>query len=595
MYSKSRFVYLCFLFFLLCSVTDAAEKKTQTINELQVLIDVSGSMKKNDPDNLRIPAVKLLINLLPEGTKVGLWLFAEKTTELVKTGIVSKQWKKNALAKVSRIHSSGLFTNIEDAIEHAAKDWFNSSTQQHRHLILLTDGMVDISKDIMQSAESRERVMSEQVPLLQQAGAKVQTIALSAEADAELLNKLAFDTGGWSETATSAEQLQKVFFKLFKQAIPQDTLPITGNSFSVDDSIKEFSILIFKESGAPTTQLLTPDKKKIDYRSKLKEVSWLSEENYDLVTIKKPKAGEWIILAKMDPENQVMIVTDLKFEIDALPNYISLNESVEISGFFTDQQQLISREEFLSLIDISIQQQDGEKWTMPAVTGKLGLFSRTLGSELKKGRHTLRIIADGKTFKRELSKTLEIIESLVLMEKQVDIPKRTVTIKLIPNKLALDMEMMAIEASITQIGKKPKKLAIEKKARHWELVVSAPESDVSQVVNFSIMANTLQGKAVSPRVHPIIIDNRLFKVEEPKAVLIEPENETIEDSIPESNDKALEENDAPLDEAEPVHWMRTSMVVGVINILLITAGYFGFRFMRKQALSKQEQLLSRLD
>ncbi|RLA17269.1 MAG: hypothetical protein DRQ56_09430, partial [Gammaproteobacteria bacterium] len=33
--------------------------------DVRVLIDVSGSMKQNDPRNLRIPALKLLVNLLP--------------------------------------------------------------------------------------------------------------------------------------------------------------------------------------------------------------------------------------------------------------------------------------------------------------------------------------------------------------------------------------------------------------------------------------------------------------------------------------------------------------------------------------------------
>ena len=122
MYRKLKFFRICFLLCFVCSVGNAADNEKQKITELQVLIDVSGSMKKNDQDNLRVPAITLLINLLPEGAKVGLWLFAENTKELVKTGGVDKKWKKKALAKVKKIHSRGLFTNIEDAIQNAAQE-----------------------------------------------------------------------------------------------------------------------------------------------------------------------------------------------------------------------------------------------------------------------------------------------------------------------------------------------------------------------------------------------------------------------------------------------------------------------------------------
>ena len=82
-------------------------------------------MKKNDSNNLRIPAIKLLINLLPEGVKVGLWLFAEETKQLVETGVVNKKWRKKALTKVNKIHSRGLLTNIEALYSRHLNSGFN--------------------------------------------------------------------------------------------------------------------------------------------------------------------------------------------------------------------------------------------------------------------------------------------------------------------------------------------------------------------------------------------------------------------------------------------------------------------------------------
>lgn len=590
MRSKLRLFCICLLSSFFCSVSYAIDEKQAEVNELQVLIDVSGSMKKNDPDNLRIPAIKLLINLLPDGTRVGLWLFAENTIALVKTGVVDEKWKKEALFKVNKIHSSGLFTNIEDAIHTSTQKWIKSTAQHNRNLILLTDGVVDISKDIMQSAESRERIMSEQIALLQQAGIKVQTIALSDDVDAELLEKLAFDTGGWSETVLSAEQLQKIFFKLFKQAVPQDTLPILDNYFTVDNTVKELSVLIFKTQDATESQLISPEKEKISSRSKLNNLSWLNEKNYDLVTIKNPKPGEWKILAEMDPENQVMIVTDLKFEVNKLASHILLSESLDVTGFFTDQQQLITRKDFLSLIDISIQQVDGKRWDMPVVIGRQGFFNQSLEGELNRGRHILKIIADGKTFKREVTKTIEVMESLVTMEKELDLKERTVMIKLKPVHSTININRSVITVNISHEGGQTESFEMDKVGEQWQLLIKVPKGGKSKIVNFSVIAMTTQGNTVSPNIPPLVIDEGLFvkaKIKDQRAEPIKKGTYT-----PKKKEQLVDENK---DISSPVNWMETSMIILFLNIFLMMACFFGFKFVKKQMASKQTQLLSRLD
>jgi uncharacterized protein (TIGR03503 family) len=563
------------------------------VHELQILIDVSGSMKQNDPYNLRIPAVKLLVNLLPKGTKAGLWLFAEKTSVLVETGIVDAQWKKKALARISKIHYRGLFTNIEDAIQTSAQDWFKSDAQHKRILILLTDGMVDISKDIMQSAESRERIIVEQIPLLQQAGVKVQTIALSDNADKQLLEKLAFDTNGWSETTQNAEQLQKVFFKMFKKAVPQDTVPIRGNVFSIDTAIKEFSLLIFKQSGASASQLIAPDKTTISSVSHPENVAWLNEKNYDLVTIKGPKVGVWKIDAQVDPDNQVMIVTDLKFKVDEIANHISAKESFKLTSYFTDQQQLISREDFLKLIEITVELVDeqGKKdqWIMQPVEGKAGLFSYKVKPLNKTGKYTITMIADAKTFKRESIQTIDVIEGSVGVETEINKVDRTITLKIIADEGIIDSQMMSVQVTIDQPGQASETHTLEKKSGNWQIIIEAPEQGKRKIINFSIMAKTKQGDSISPNIKPIVINDSLFAAPEP--VEEKKKEEIVAENV---ENKPLEIVEEPVEVKDEVNWMKTSIIVVVVNIILIAGCFFTFKFMKKRTADKQTQLLNRL-
>jgi uncharacterized protein with von Willebrand factor type A (vWA) domain len=131
-------------------------------NDVRIFIDVSGSMQQNDINNLRVPALELLINLLANGTQAGVWLFAEQTYPLVPLATVNSQWKKTALTKINHIHSRGLLTDIETALHVATVGWEKPASSVQRVLILLTDGVVDVSaRNFMQSAESRERILSE--------------------------------------------------------------------------------------------------------------------------------------------------------------------------------------------------------------------------------------------------------------------------------------------------------------------------------------------------------------------------------------------------------------------------------------------------
>ena len=426
-----------------------AAEEPSLIEEIQVLIDVSGSMKQNDPQNLRVDAVQLLINLLPDNAKVSLWLFSENTKQLIQTNAVDAEWRRKAVKATSAIHSRGVYTHIEDAIQTVLKEGFTGAGS--KNLILLTDGMVDISKDIMVSADSRERILSEWLPRLSQQQIKVQTIALSDQADKELLEKLAVDTGGWSEIASSADQLQRLFLKTAQKVAPKDTLPLNDNRFTVDASIQEFSVLVFKTAGGAATQLLAPDQQKIDKTSSLPGLSWLEAANYDLITVKQPKSGDWRIEAAVDPDNQVMILTDLKLNLADIPQRLAEKQALLMKLHFTEKTALLTRKDFLDLVHITLAMDDKPPVVLPASTGESGYFSLSL-SDLPVGKHQLTILADGKTFKREITREIEVISSLIQVEKIGDSATRQVTLKFLPDIAALDVATVAIDAMITKTG-----------------------------------------------------------------------------------------------------------------------------------------------
>ncbi len=570
------------LLFAICLVATASEPQ-----EIQVLIDVSGSMKQNDPKNLRSDATQLLISLLPDNAKTKLWLFSENTELLSQSTAIDKKWRDEALKQSKAIHSRGLYTDIEKAIATVLENGF--SGENEKNLILLTDGMVDISKDIMVSADSRERILSEWIPRLRQRQIKVQTIALSEHADKELLEKLAFDTDGWNETAESADQLQRLFLKTMQKVAPKDTVPLEDNRFNIDSSIREFSLLVFKKAGASPTRLITPDQKTISkQKTSADNVAWLETPGYDLITVVQPTAGEWQIAAESDPDNQVMILTDLKLQLEGLRQFIGEKDELGLKLYFTEQNQFISRRDFVDLIALSLAVDHQPATPIAGLQDQPGYFATTL-KDLGIGKHTLTFIADGQTFKREIEHDIEVISSPIRVEKQIDADQRSVTLKFLPDSTVLDTGSMAITSHIQQGGQETETRPVTLEDGEWRLALDKLPVGTSTSIHFDVTAKTLDGNTIHPVLAPVTIDDSLFPIAKPL--------EQNDSAVPEEDQqpsKPAEETQAEVED-DDINWGWIIAIVVLANIVLVATGLFAYKMLRASAARKQQQLMGRLE
>ena len=320
--------------------------------DVRVLIDISGSMKKNDPKNLRRPALRMLVGLMQQGTHASVWTFAKWNNMLVKQGPANEPWKKKALSLSRTISSPGLFTNIEDVLINASKDWKGPPEDFHRHLVVLTDGMVDVSKVPGESEASRKRIISDLIPKLKQTGAKIHAIALSDNADHELMKLLSAETNGWYEKIDSADQLQRVFLKIFEKVGKPDSVPLNDNKFTVDGTINEATVLLFKKEDSPDTVLISPDGKEYTDGDIIAGVAWYRDQGYELITVSSPMKGEWSLRADIDPDNRVMIVTDLKLVTSEIPSNLAVGEKVSVTAHLANRGKVVKRKAFLRLVDV---------------------------------------------------------------------------------------------------------------------------------------------------------------------------------------------------------------------------------------------------
>lgn len=157
-------------------------------SDVRVVIDISGSMKKTDPHNLRKPAVDLIVRLLPDKSKASIWTFGQSVNMLVAHRMVDDAWRKEAIEKAQTINSVALYTNIGGALEKASA--VTSASGYQTHIILLTDGVVDIDPEAVVNMKERSRILKEILPGIKSSNYKVHTISLSDAADQELMKKL---------------------------------------------------------------------------------------------------------------------------------------------------------------------------------------------------------------------------------------------------------------------------------------------------------------------------------------------------------------------------------------------------------------------
>ena len=391
--------------FGLCIATAAAGVAAANV-DVRILIDVSGSMKANDPKNLRIPAVRLVAELMPLGATVGIWAFSEQVEPLIAAAIVDEEWKVVAQKAAQKIHSRGQFTDVEAALDAATGDWDSTAgAAGGRHVILLTDGMVDVSKQAADSVASRKRILGSGLARLKSYGAQLHTISLSANSDRDLMTTLAESTDGWAEEVEDAAALQRVFLHMFEQAASPDSVPLIDNRFEVDKSISEMTLLVFRGQSTDPLQLVTPSGVVIVEQSRPDNVNWRAEEGYDLVSVTNPETGGWQINTDPDPDNRVLIVTDLKLEVDVLPTAASTDETLNISARITERGQPLVRQDFLELLKAELlvfgaenQQASVYPISFDAAQSR---FSAEHLIDWPSGEYELVIKVDAGTFQRE--------------------------------------------------------------------------------------------------------------------------------------------------------------------------------------------------
>lgn len=360
--------------------------------DVRVIIDVSGSMRDNDPDQLAASALELLASLLPEGTPAGVWTFGESVDNPLPVGEVDEAWRDEAMALRPRLVEYQQYTDIEAAVRAAAE----SPANGWRHLVLLTDGMIDLpparGPKPSVDADSRRVLLEELAPSLADQGVVVHAIAFSDEADLALAERLSRITGGLSALVETPESLLGAFLDIVERIFPADQVPLEAGRFLIEPGVEAFTALLFRAPESEPLALVAPDGSVYRAEAPPPEGRWQVEPLFDLVRVPEPAPGEWRLEGEVTADSRIGVTSSLSLRTGELPATLYLGFAVPVEAWLERRgmpwgDELDSLAMRVELRDPQDQvlaalrlQRDGERFVgelpAPALTGGARLLIR---------------------------------------------------------------------------------------------------------------------------------------------------------------------------------------------------------------------------
>ncbi|OGW24121.1 MAG: hypothetical protein A2X55_10455 [Nitrospirae bacterium GWB2_47_37] len=366
--------------------------------DIIILMDSSGSMKKTDPQSYRKPAARLFISLLGADDNVGVISFGDSAKVLAHLTQNTKKNQGRLFNAVNSVTSKEFSTNITDAVKKGVEEIKSSS--RNKVLILMSDGKLALGSKEKDDAAFAE--LSGLLPGLAKAGIKLYSIAFTELSDAKLLEDMAKATGGFFRLAKEDKDLHIIFASIFEKMKSPDTVPIEGDSFTIDKDINEAILLISKTPGTSTT-LIDPSKKKHGPAKYGKNMQWYETKTFDMITIKEPATGAWRVKLSTKEGNKVFVITNLSLKSSFDKGFVNKGDSIKIDAWLEKEGGVLAEKAVLDQVSFAaeITTPDGKSTKLELKNGaKDGRYSVVfaVGSA---GEHALKIAAESKTFKRE--------------------------------------------------------------------------------------------------------------------------------------------------------------------------------------------------
>jgi hypothetical protein len=312
---------------------------------LSLIIDSSGSMSSNDPQNARIFAGELVLDQANNDWEIGIVDF-DTSSQLLGSGAPQD---KNLKESLKRIGASG-GTNIQSGLKYSF-DFLEKATGMKKGAILLTDGD--------HNTPSSDFDYNKFVDIYSQKGWPVYTLGLTGAANAVLLSKIAAMTGGMYFKANTYQDMLGIIDIILSQFKDETLICHYKNNikqgeekefpFLLDDSVVLMDMTGTYPGSKVDFSLIDPQNQELNRTDTSRGVQVTEGKIYKIIKVKNPMPGQWKTKVKglqvdqpTEPfEVKISADTPIKVETkEAKPVYMPFEPiefKVNVAGNVNDQ------------------------------------------------------------------------------------------------------------------------------------------------------------------------------------------------------------------------------------------------------------------
>lgn len=392
-----------------------------------LLLDASGSMNLTDPMSLRYQGAKLLLQFLGENDRLAVVAFSERARVVRDLKPYSKDSEQAVSREIEDIKAEGRFTDLLDAIKVGKQVLdLNPREDAQRVIILLSDGKMEPDPAVGLPMARTQELVNDILPELKATETKVHTLALSDQADRELLGEIANSTDGLNWFSQSAADIHKSFADLFLAVKRPQVVAMTSRGFKLDEDVEEATFYVNREEGNVVT-LVSPRNEELTAESHPEWATWFSGQGFDVITMKEPEPGQWEVRGVIATEGFATVLTNLKLATD-WPSIVRADDRVLVQVRLYEAEKPIAIPEMSGVIKYAFQVSPTDKVSEPIVRDVLnddgkngdkiardGIFSGTV-SFADPGEYRLTVVARGPTFQRTQQLPFRVRPRLVSLE-----------------------------------------------------------------------------------------------------------------------------------------------------------------------------------
>jgi uncharacterized protein (TIGR03503 family) len=179
------------------------------------------------------------------------------------------------------------------------------------------------------------------------------TLASLISTETLSIQEMPKESKNFSKQVASVKNQSKLKYYQSDDKINQ--IPYFDNRFRIDADLDEITLLFYRNRGSLPVILVRPDGSKlridnIDHN----KVQWHDDSTFDLIKIKKPMPGPWQAIGRILPESQIMVMSEVKIEVEPLPKIVLSGETLKVVGKLYNGNEPINIPQFRNVVELDV-------------------------------------------------------------------------------------------------------------------------------------------------------------------------------------------------------------------------------------------------